>query len=281
VIFVIWHLYLELVWPACAKPLRRRQGFVIWNLKPELSKLSLLELKGVCKNFGGLKAVSQVSLDLEGGEILGIIGPNGAGKTTLFNTITGFYKPDEGEIRFEGERLIDLKPHQICQKGMVRTFQIVKPFLQLTVLENVVIASLNRTKDVQEATRKALKTIEFIGLKDRVDTLGTGLTLPHRKRLELARALATEPKLLLLDEVMAGLTPTEVDELIRLLKEVNNKGITILLIEHVMRGVMALSKRVVVLNYGEKIAEGVPEEVVKNRQVIEAYLGEEFGNAES
>jgi len=243
--------------------------------------LSLLELKGVCKNFGGLKAVSQVSLDLEEGEILGIIGPNGAGKTTLFNTITGFYKPDEGQIRFQGENLIDLKPHQICHKGMVRTFQIVKPFLQLTVLENVVIAALNRTKHVQEATERALKTIEFAGLKEKGDTLATGLTLPHRKRLELARALATEPKLLLLDEVMAGLTPTEVDDLIRLLKEINKKGITILLIEHVMRGVMALSKQVIVLNYGEKIAEGVPEEVVKNRQVIEAYLGEEFGNAES
>jgi len=258
-------------------------GFVIWDLEFETGgfRLSLLELKGVSKNFGGLKAVNQVSLDLEEGEILGIIGPNGAGKTTLFNIITGFYKPDGGEIRFERENLIGLKPHQICHKGMVRTFQIVKPFLQLTALENVVIAALNRTKNVQEATSRALKTIEFLGLKDKADTLATGLTLPHRKRLELARALATEPKLILLDEVMAGLTPTEVDELIRLLKEVNEKGITILLIEHVMRGVMALSKRVIVLNYGEKIAEGVPEEVVKDRQVIEAYLGEEFGNAES
>jgi branched-chain amino acid transport system ATP-binding protein len=242
-------------------------------------RLSLLELKEVSKNFGGLKAVNQVSFSLEEGEILGVIGPNGAGKTTLFNTLTGFYKPDEGEVWFKGEKLIDLKPHQICKKGMVRTFQIVKPFLELTTLENVVIAALNRTQNVQEATQRALKTIEFIGLKDKVDTLATGLTLPHRKRLELARTLATEPKLLLLDEVMAGLTPTEVDELIRLLKEINKKGVTILLIEHVMRGVMALSKRVVVLNYGEKIAEGVPEEVVKNRQVIEAYLGEEFGNA--
>jgi branched-chain amino acid transport system ATP-binding protein len=242
--------------------------------------LSLLELRGVCKNFGGLKAVSQISLDLEEGEILGIIGPNGAGKTTLFNTITGFHKPDEGEIRFGEGSLIGLKPHQICQKGMVRTFQIVKPFLQLTVLENVVVAALNRTRNVQEATAKAFETIEFVGLNDKADTLATGLTLPHRKRLELARALATDPRLLLLDEVMAGLTPTEVDELIRLLKKVNEKGITILLIEHVMRGVMALSNRVVVLNYGEKIAEGIPEAVVKNRQVIEAYLGEEFGNAE-
>ncbi len=242
-------------------------------------QLSLLELKRVSKHFGGLKAVNQVSFTLEKGEILGIIGPNGAGKTTLFNTITGFYKPDAGEIWFEGEKLIDLKPHQICKRGMVRTFQIVKPFLELTTLDNVMIAALNRTEHIREATEKALQTIEQVGLKDKTQTLATGLTLPHRKRLELARALATEPKLLLLDEVMAGLTPTEVDELIRLLKEINRRGITILLIEHVMRGVMALSQRVIVLNYGEKIAEGVPEEVVKDRQVIEAYLGEEFGNA--
>ena len=242
--------------------------------------MSLLELKNVCKNFGGLKAVSQVCFEIEHGEILGIIGPNGAGKTTVFNTITGFFKPDAGEIRFDGGSLADLKPHQICQRGLVRTFQLVKPFLQLTVLDNVVVAALNRTKLVKDANEKALETIEFVGLGEKRDTLATGLTLPDRKRLELARALATGPKLLLLDEVMAGLTPTEVDELIRLLREVNKRGITILLIEHVMRGLMALSKRVVVLNYGQKIAEGVPEEVVKNRQVIEAYLGEEFGQEE-
>lgn len=247
----------------------------------EVCGLSLLELKDVCKNFGGLKAVSEVSFDLEHGEILGIIGPNGAGKTTLFNTITGFFKPDAGEIWLSGETLVNLKPHQICQRGMVRTFQLVKPFLQLTVLDNVVVAALNRTKIVKEANEKALETIDFVGLGEKRDNLATGLTLPDRKRLELARALATEPKLLLLDEVMAGLTPTEVDALIRLLTKVNQKGVTILLIEHVMRGLMALSKRVVVLNYGEKIAEGIPEEVVKNRLVIEAYLGEEFGNAES
>ena len=241
--------------------------------------MPLLELKRVSKSFGGLKALSNVSFDLEEGEILGIIGPNGAGKTTLFNAITGFFNPDGGEIRFRGERLIDLKPHQICQKGLVRTFQIVKPFLQLSVLDNVIVAALNRSKTTREATEKASRTIELIGLKEKEDTLATGLTLPHRKRLELARALATDPRLLLLDEVMAGLNPAEVDELIRLLKAIHQQGITILLIEHVMRGLMALSKRVVVLNYGEKIAEGTPEEVVRNRQVIEAYLGEEFVNA--
>jgi branched-chain amino acid transport system ATP-binding protein len=239
-----------------------------------------LELKEIHKSFGGLKAVSRVSFALNEGEILGIIGPNGAGKTTLFNSITGFLRVDSGEIWFNGENIVGLKPHRVCQKGMVRTFQLVKPFLELTVMENVVVAALNRAKTIKEAREKAMRMIELVGLEEKRATPATGLTLGHRKRLELARTLATEPKLLLLDEVMAGLTPTEVDELIGLLKEVNHRGVTILLIEHVMRGMMALSKRVVVLNYGQKIAEGVPEEIVKNRQVIEAYLGEEFASAQ-
>jgi len=210
------------------------------------------------------------------GEMVAVIGPNGAGKTTLFNILTGFIRPDTGRISFQGQALLGLKPHEICRLGLVRTFQIVKPFLELTVLDNVIVAAFNRISALKEATQKAREVIAFVGLDDKRHALANELTLPHRKRLELARALATDPKLLMLDEVMAGINPTETDMLIKLIREINQRGVTVLLIEHVMRGVMALSQRIAVLNFGEMIAEGPSDEIVKNPLVIEAYLGEDF-----
>ena len=187
---------------------------------------------------------------------------------------------DEGEIYLEGRQLGGLQPFQICQLGMARTFQIVKPFLTISVLDNVMVGALAREKSTATAKQKSLEIIDFVGLSVWAGKEAQGLPLPLRKRLELARALATQPKILLLDEVMAGLNPTEVDELIALLKEINRRGVSIFLIEHVMRGVMALSRRVIVINYGVKIAEGSPEEVVRDKQVIEAYLGKEFLDAQ-
>jgi branched-chain amino acid transport system ATP-binding protein len=225
-------------------------------------------------------AVGDLSFELEKEEILALIGPNGAGKTTVFNCLSGFLPPNEGEVYLEGKKLGGLQPFQICQMGMARTFQIVKPFLTISVLDNVVVGALSKEKSTSTARKKSLEIIEFVGLSSWTYKAAQGLPLPLRKRLELARALATQPKVLLLDEVMAGLNPTEVDELIALLMEVNRQGVSIFLIEHVMRGVMALSKRVIVINYGVKIAEGTPEEVVKNKDVIEAYLGREFLSAQ-
>ena len=225
-------------------------------------------------------AVGELSFELEKEEVLALIGPNGAGKTTVFNCLSGFLPPDEGEIYLEDRRLFGLQPFQICQMGMARTFQIVKPFLTISVLDNVMVGALSKEKSTARAKKESLEIIDFVGLSAWTSKEAQGLPLPLRKRLELARALATRPKVLLLDEVMAGLNPTEVDELIALLKEVNRQGVSIFLIEHVMRGVMALSKRVIVINYGVKIAEGTPEEVVKDKQVIEAYLGKEFLSAQ-
>lgn len=224
--------------------------------------------------------MGNLSFELEEGEVLGLIGPNGAGKTTVFNCLSGFLPPDEGEIYFEQKRLNRLQPFQISQRGMVRTFQIVKPFLTISVLDNVMVGALAKEKSTARAKNKSLEIIEFVGLSGWVHKEAQGLPLPLRKRLELARALATRPKVLLLDEVMAGLNPTEVDALVALLKEINRRGISILLIEHVMRGVMALSQRVIVINYGVKIAEGAPEDVVRDEEVIEAYLGKEFLSAQ-
>jgi branched-chain amino acid transport system ATP-binding protein len=238
--------------------------------------MSLLDVSALTKRFGGLLAVSGLDLSLATGEMLGLIGPNGAGKTTVFNLLSGFLIPDGGEIRFGGRSVVGLKPHEICRLGMARTFQIVRPFPQLSVVDNVKVAALARHSGMTQALASARAVVERVGLGARGEARAGGLTLADRKRLELARALATEPSLLLLDEVMAGLNATEIDAMVRLVAGINAEGISVLLIEHNMRAVMSLSHRIVVLSFGEKISSGTPREVAADRRVIEAYLGEEY-----
>jgi branched-chain amino acid transport system ATP-binding protein len=240
--------------------------------------VALLEVVDVRKRFGGLQAVAGVSLDVAADEVVGLIGPNGAGKTTLFHLISGLLPPDGGDVRLGGASTRGLKPHQVCRRGLARTFQIVKPFQALTVLENVRVGALARSGGFRAATRKAREVLALVGLEDRADRPARGLTLADRKRLELARALATEPRLLLLDEVMAGLTPAETERIIDLCRAINAGGIAILLIEHVMRAVMALSHRVVVVDQGRVIASGPPAAIANDARVIEAYLGEAYGS---
>jgi branched-chain amino acid transport system ATP-binding protein len=232
--------------------------------------------ENLSKSFRGLKAVAEASFDVAAGSIVALIGPNGAGKTTCFNMIAGVFAPDSGKALFDGREIQGLRPDQVCAAGIGRTFQIVKPFAGLTVLDNVIVGALHRERSVPAARRHALAVLEKLGLDAKQALPASALTLPDRKRLEVARALATRPRLLLLDEVMAGLRPTECDEMVAVFRELNRAdGLTILLIEHVMRAVMALAHRVVVLHHGEVIARGAPAEVVRDPAVLACYLGEE------
>jgi branched-chain amino acid transport system ATP-binding protein len=236
----------------------------------------LLELAHVSKSFSGLRAVEDVSFAVPEGHIVGLIGPNGAGKTTCFNVVAGVYRPDAGEVRFGGKRIDGWRPDRICRAGVGRTFQLVKPFVGLSVMENVIVGALNACASVREAKEKSAQVIEQLGLAAKRDQMASSLTLPERKRLEVARALATGPRILLLDEVMAGLRPTEMDHMVALFRDLNAKlGLTILLIEHVMRAVMALSSHIIVLHHGEVISSGTPAEVTRDPAVLECYLGEE------
>ena len=236
----------------------------------------MLELRQVSKSFRGLRAVHEASFEIPQGRIDALIGPNGAGKTTIFNMIAGVYAPDSGSIRFLGKPIHGLRPDEICGAGIGRTFQIVKPFVGLSVLDNVMVGAFHKERTAAGARAQALSVLRQLDLVAKAGLPASSLTLPDRKRLEVARALATRPKLLLLDEVMAGLRPTECDQMVSVFRELNrSQGVTILLIEHVMRAVMALAQRVGVLHHGELIARGTPEEVVKHPAVLECYLGEE------
>jgi branched-chain amino acid transport system ATP-binding protein len=234
---------------------------------------ALLEIKDVSKRFGGLMASSHLTFSIQKGEILGLIGPNGAGKTTLFNLVNGYFPPTSGEIHFKGERIDRLRPHEVCRRGIARTFQVVRPLARLTVLENVMVSAYLRTWRRDEARAIASEAIAFTEMTDWTDRLAGSLPLGMRKRLEMARALATKPELLLLDENFAGLNPSEVEKTIDIVKKIHASGVTILIIEHNMRVIMSISHRLVCINYGQKLAEGTPREVADDEQVIAAYLG--------
>lgn len=238
--------------------------------------MALLEVQGLTKNFGGLMANRDIDLWASQGEILGLIGPNGAGKTTFFNCVTGFYPPTEGTVRLLNREITGWSPERVCQAGIARTFQIVKVLREMSVLENVMVGAFLRYPRTADARRKALEVLEFTELVDMRDQIARNLTIADKKRLELARALATEPELLFLDEAMAGLNPTETNEAVAMVHRLREQGITMVLVEHVMKVIMPLADRIVVLDSGEVIADDVPEKVATDERVIEAYLGEKY-----
>lgn len=241
----------------------------------------MLSVKGINKAYGGLQVLSNVCIEVPADKITGLIGPNGAGKTTLFNVITGFVKPDSGTITFDNQDITGTLPEKICSYGISRTFQLVKTFNNLTVEKNVAIGALNHEKTIGGAHAKAREILSFMGMTDKRDSLAKNLTLCDRKRLEVARALATSPKMLLLDEVMCGLNPTEIKTMMAVIRSIHQAGVGILLIEHIMTAVMSLSDHIIVLNNGQKLTEGKAESIARDPAVIVAYLGEEFANATS
>lgn len=240
---------------------------------------SVLKIQDLCKSFGGLMAIHNVGFDVEQGEIVGLIGPNGSGKTTTLNLLTGFLKPDTGKVTFMGEDITGLPRFRVSEKGIARTFQLIKPFLDFTALQNVMVGRAyghEPARNLQAAEQESLEILERVGLREKAQVLAKDLTLMQRKRVELGRALATRPKLLLLDELMAGLNPAEAEDTMRLVKQIRDAGMTIIVVEHIVKAIVGLSDRIVVLNMGEKICEGPPQQIIRDSRVVECYLGKAY-----